>query len=99
MTDGGSATGCVEQMASNRPELSETGRGLGPWLEFGDVESQLRFLRPAVLRKYVAASMLPIYALLAREHGYEMATTWKDHAVRLVLCRSQDGPPAAASLA
>jgi hypothetical protein len=83
------AAGTPNQSA-RRPE---TGRGLVPWLEFGDVESQLRILRPAVLRKFVAASMLPIYALLAQEHGYRVATdALSGQGVRLVLWRGPTGP-------
>ncbi len=46
--------------------------GLVGWLEFGDVEDQLRFVRPIVLRQELRTSLLPFYALLAESHGYRL---------------------------
>jgi hypothetical protein len=46
--------------------------GLVSWLEFGDVEDQLRFVRPIVFRHQLKRSMLPFYALLAESHGYRL---------------------------
>jgi hypothetical protein len=46
--------------------------GLAGWLEFGDIEDQLRFVRPIVLRQELRTNLLPFYALLAESHGYRL---------------------------
>jgi hypothetical protein len=68
-------------------------RGIGPWLEFGDVEEQLRVLHPVAVRKEVPAPMVPFYGLLAAEHGYQVTGAHRAAgAVRLVLLRLSDRP-------
>ena len=61
--------------------LAARDRGLGPWLEFGDIEDQLRVLQPVAVRKEVPAPMVPFYGLLAAEHGYAW-TAWSATQVR-----------------
>jgi hypothetical protein len=48
--------------------------GLISWLEFGDIEDQLRFVQPIVFRRELKTSMLPFYALLAESQGYRLRT-------------------------
>lgn len=68
--------------------MADTHRGIGPWIEFGEVEDQLRMFKPRAIRKFVAGGMVPFYALLAREHGYRAeAGSRSDSAVRMVLVR------------
>jgi hypothetical protein len=61
--------------------------GIGPWLEFGEVEDQLRIVRPRVLRKSVSPGMVPLYALLAHELEYCTVVLDVQDNVRLLLIR------------
>jgi len=79
--------------------LAARDRGLGPWLEFGDVEAQMRTFQPVAVRKAVPSPMLPFYRLLAAEHGYRVeGAVHHSGAVRMVLLRLPGSvPPAQAA--
>ena len=68
--------------------LAARDRGLGPWLEFGDIEDQMRMFQPVAMRKEVPGPMIPFYRLLAAEHGYRVeGAVHGPGAVRMVLLR------------
>jgi len=68
--------------------LAARDRGLGPWLEFGDVEDQMRMFHPVAVRKEVPGPMVPFYRLLAAEHGYRVeGAVHHSGSVRMVLLR------------
>ncbi len=78
----------TEQPATEPAVQAARDRGIGPWLDFGDVEDQLRVVQPVAVRKEVPAPMVPFYRLLAAEHGYRVEGVAHDPAaVRVVLLR------------
>ncbi len=78
----------TEQQPTEPMVQAARGRGIGPWLDVGDVEDQLRVVQPVAVRKEVPAPMVPFYGLLAAEHGYRVEGVAHDPAaVRVVLLR------------
>jgi len=76
------------RMRGERSVMTAARRGIGPWIEFGEVEDQLRTFKPLAVRKFVASGMVPFYAMLAHEHGYRAEARCScDSSVRMVLVR------------
>ncbi len=75
------------------PGLEHELSGLVSWLQFGDVEDHLRYVRPIVLRTELRTTMLPFYALLADSLGYGIHTDSRDAScTRAVFTREEDVP-------